>query len=93
MNPQPLDFELPLVDLESKVAELAAKRPSEDPLLTAARQDLEKERKQLYGNLTPWQRVQIARHPARPYFLDYVASCVTDFVELHGDRLFGDPPT
>jgi acetyl-CoA carboxylase carboxyl transferase subunit alpha len=90
MNPHPLDFELPITDLENKVAELAAKRPSEDPLLMAARQDLEKERTELYGNLTPWQRVQIARHPTRPYFLDYVASCVTDFVELHGDRFFGD---
>jgi acetyl-CoA carboxylase carboxyl transferase subunit alpha len=90
MNTHPLDFELPITDLENKVAELAAKRPSEDPLLIAARQDLEKERKALYGNLTPWQRVQIARHPTRPYFLDYVASCVTDFVELHGDRFFGD---
>ena len=90
MTVQPLDFELPIADLERRVAELAEKRPSEDPLLKAAREDLEKERKSLYGNLTPWQRVQIARHPARPYFLDYVASCVTDFVELHGDRLFGD---
>lgn len=90
MTVQPLDFELPIADLERRVAELAEKRPSEDPLLVAARQDLEKERKALYGNLTPWQRVQIARHPSRPYFLDYVASCVEDFVELHGDRLFGD---
>jgi len=90
MNVQPLDFELPIADLESRVAELAERRPSEDPLLVAAREDLEKERKALYGNLTPWQRVQIARHPTRPYFLDYVAACVTDFVELHGDRLFGD---
>jgi acetyl-CoA carboxylase carboxyl transferase subunit alpha len=90
MNVQPLDFELPIADFERRVAELAERRPSEDPLLKAAREDLEKERKALYGNLTPWQRVQIARHPARPYFLDYVASCVTDFVELHGDRLFGD---
>jgi acetyl-CoA carboxylase carboxyl transferase subunit alpha len=90
MNVQPLDFELPIADLERRVAELAERRKSEDPLLVAARQDLEKERKALYGNLTPWQRVQIARHPTRPYFLDYVAACVTDFVELHGDRLFGD---
>ena len=90
MNPHPLDFELSITDLENKVADLAAKRHSEDPLLMAARQDFEKERKALYGNLTPWQRVQIARHPTRPYFLDYVAACVTDFVELHGDRLFGD---
>jgi acetyl-CoA carboxylase carboxyl transferase subunit alpha len=90
MKVQPLDFELPIADFERRVAELDERRPSEDPLLKAAREDLEKERKALYGNLTPWQRVQIARHPARPYFLDYVASCVTDFVELHGDRLFGD---
>lgn len=87
---QPLDFELPIVDLEHRVAELAERRNSEDPLLVATRKELEKERAALYGNLTPWQRVQIARHPTRPYFLDYVASCVTDFVELHGDRLFGD---
>jgi len=90
MNVQPLDFELPIADLESRVAELAEQRNSEDPLLVAARHDLEEQRKSLYGNLTPWQRVQIARHPTRPYFLDYVASCVTDFVELHGDRFFGD---
>jgi acetyl-CoA carboxylase carboxyl transferase subunit alpha len=90
MTVQPLDFELPIAELERRVAELAEKRPSEDPLLKAAREDLDKERKFLYGNLTPWQRVQIARHPARPYFLDYISSCVTDFVELHGDRLFGD---
>lgn len=90
MTVQPLDFELPVAELERRVAELAERRKSEDPLLIAAREDLEKERKALYGNLTPWQRVQIARHPARPYFLDYVSSCVTDFVELHGDRFFGD---
>jgi acetyl-CoA carboxylase carboxyl transferase subunit alpha len=90
MTVQPLEFELPVAELERRVSELAEKRKSEDPLLMAAREDLDKERRALYGNLTPWQRVQIARHPARPYFLDYVASCVTDFVELHGDRFFGD---
>lgn len=90
MTVQPLDFELPIAELEHRVAELAERRNSEDPLLVAAREDLEKERKALYGNLTPWQRVQIARHPTRPYFLDYIDSIVTDFVELHGDRLFGD---
>ncbi|MFZ4716759.1 MAG: acetyl-CoA carboxylase carboxyltransferase subunit alpha [Chthoniobacterales bacterium] len=90
MTVQPLEFELPVAELERRVSELAEKRKSEDPLLMAAREDLDKERRALYGNLTPWQRVQIARHPARPYFLDYVSSCVTDFVELHGDRFFGD---
>ncbi len=90
MNVQPLDFELHLAELEQRVAELAERRKSEDPLLVAAREDLEKERRNLYVNLTPWQRVLIARHPARPYFLDYVSSIIGDFVELHGDRLFGD---
>jgi acetyl-CoA carboxylase carboxyl transferase subunit alpha len=90
MNTVPLDFELSLADLEKYVADLAERRPSEDPLLLTARADLEKERSALYSKLTPWQRVQIARHPQRPYFLDYVNSCVTDFVELHGDRFFGD---
>jgi acetyl-CoA carboxylase carboxyl transferase subunit alpha len=90
MTVQPLEFEHTIADLERRVAELAENRESEDPLLVATRQDLEKERKSLYGNLTPWQRVQIARHPTRPYFLDYVGACVTDFIELHGDRLFGD---
>jgi acetyl-CoA carboxylase carboxyl transferase subunit alpha len=90
MNTVPLDFEIPLADLEKYVADLAERRPSEDPLLLTARADLEKERSALYSKLTPWQRVQIARHPQRPYFLDYVNSCVTDFVELHGDRFFGD---
>lgn len=90
MNVQPLDFELPIAELERRLAELAETRESEDPLLNAVRNDLDHQRKELYGNLTAWQRVQIARHPTRPYFLDYVATCVTDFVELHGDRLFGD---
>ena len=90
MNVQPLDLELHLAELEQRVAELAERRKSEDPLLIAAREDLEKERRDLYANLTPWQRVQIARHAARPYFLDYISSIVTDFVELHGDRFFGD---
>lgn len=90
MTVQPLDFELAIADLEKRVAELAETRNSEDPLLVAARKDLEKQRRDLYGNLTPWQRVQIARHPTRPYFLDYVGACVSEFVELHGDRFFGD---
>lgn len=90
MDTQPLDFELPIADLERQLAELARTREPEDPLLNAVRKDLDRQRKALYGNLTPWQRVQIARHPTRPYFLDYVSSSVTGFTELHGDRLFGD---
>src|SRR5690606_36660677 len=48
--------------------------------------------KEIYGNLTPWQRVQIARHASRPTTLDYIQHIFTDFMELHGDRLYGDDP-
>src|SRR5690606_11168059 len=51
---------------------------------------IEATRREIYANLTAWQRVQIARHTARPFFLDYIAKSFTDFVELKGDRLFGD---
>ena len=53
-------------------------------------QKIETMRREIYSNLTAWQRVQIARHPARPFFLDYVAGVFDDFIELKGDRLFGD---
>ena len=56
-------------------------------LLEAKIQDAQR---QLYSNLTPWQRVQLARHPRRPYTLDYIQQAFSDFEELHGDRLFGD---
>jgi len=57
------------------------------------REKIEATRVAIYGNLTAWQRVQIARHIARPFFLDYVGMAFTDFVELKGDRLFGDDPS
>jgi len=94
MNKQTLDFEKPLVELEQKIEEL--KKQSEDRNIDLGgeirgmQEKLESMRGQIYGNLSAWQRVQISRHIARPFFLDYVRMAFTDFVELKGDRLFGD---
>src|SRR6266516_3816446 len=84
-----LDFEKPLLELEKQIEELkrvggSNTRPLEEQLTTL--------RVEIYRNLTPMQRVQVARHPKRPYTLDYVNTVFTDFVELHGDRLFRDDP-
>jgi acetyl-CoA carboxylase carboxyl transferase subunit alpha len=94
MNKQTLDFEKPLVELEQKIEEL--KKQSEGRNIDLGgeirgmQNKLESMRGQIYGNLSAWQRVQISRHIARPFFLDYVRMAFTDFVELKGDRLFGD---
>ena len=94
MNKQTLDFEKPLVELEQKIEEL--KKQSEDRNIDLGgeirgmQNKLESMRGQIYGNLSAWQRVQISRHIARPFFLDYVRMAFTEFVELKGDRLFGD---
>ena len=94
MNKQTLDFEKPLVELEQKIEEL--KKQSEDRNIDLGgeirgmQEKLESMRGQIYGNLDAWQRVQISRHIARPFFLDYVRMAFTDFVEIKGDRLFGD---
>src|SRR5436189_140191 len=84
-----LDFEKPLLELEKQIEELkrvggSNTRPLEEQLTTL--------RVEIYRNLTPMQRVQVARHPRRPYPLDYVNTVFTDFVELHGDRLYRDDP-
>jgi acetyl-CoA carboxylase carboxyl transferase subunit alpha len=89
-----LDFEKPIIELEKKVAEL--KSLSADGNLDLESEvkkletRLEHAKKEVYGNLTPWQRVQIARHPKRPYTLDYIQAIFNDFVEFHGDRTFAD---
>lgn len=94
MNKQTLDFEKPLVELEQKIDEL--KKQSEDRNIDLGgeirgmQEKLETMRGRIYGNLSAWQRVQISRHIARPFFLDYVRMAFTEFVELKGDRLFGD---
>lgn len=84
------EFEKPVAELEHRLRE-ARKESHHDP---AAIRTFEIQREQLkrkiYTNLTAWQHVQLARHPLRPYTLDYVERIMTDFVELHGDRFFGD---
>ena len=90
-----LDFEKPLADLESKLAELRAFEADDDAVdlsaqISALETRVDTLRQSIYRGLTRWQRVQIARHPERPYTLDYVGALASGFVELHGDRLFGD---
>lgn len=89
-----LDFERPLLELEQKLEEMRALSTQFDIAeeIRELEQKLEELRQQVYANLTRWQRVQIARHPERPYTLDYVQNVLTDFVELHGDRCYGDDP-
>lgn len=89
-----LDFEAEIYDLENKINELIKFSKSQGLDLSDKIIKLQNERneklKNLYKNLTPWQKVFIARHPERPYTLDYIKYIAKDFVELHGDRLFGD---
>lgn len=89
-----LDFEKPILDLEKQIAELkgfASKgKIGLEGEIKSLEKKLEELREGIYDKLTPWQRVQIARHPQRPYFLDYIRFMMADFVELHGDRYFRD---
>ncbi|MBM3323720.1 acetyl-CoA carboxylase carboxyltransferase subunit alpha [candidate division WOR-3 bacterium] len=85
-----LDFEQPLAQLVERLGELTAIGAKEEAGKVA--EQVEKLKVKLYADLTPWQRVLLARHPRRPYTLDYAARIVTDFVELHGDRCFGEDP-
>lgn len=85
------DFEQPIIEIEKKIETLKA---SSDIDYCEQIEELEKKkhelRQKIYGSLTPWQRIQIARHPQRPYSTDYIGMIFEDFVELHGDRTFGD---
>src|SRR5256886_2152412 len=91
-----LDFERPLLELERQIEEM--KRVASDTAvdvskeLTALERKLAELREEIYTSLTPMQRVQVARHPKRPYTLDYMRTVFSDFVELHGDRLYRDDP-
>lgn len=89
-----LEFEKPIVELESKIAEMRALADTLDiePQIEELQQQVENLRSEIYRNLTRWQRVQIARHPDRPYSLDYFTHTFSDFVELHGDRAYRDDP-
>jgi acetyl-CoA carboxylase carboxyl transferase subunit alpha len=85
-----LDFEQPLADLVTRMEELAAIGAKEE--VRRLQEQIEKQKTKIYSDLTPWQRVLLARHPRRPYPLDYIERMVTDFTELHGDRAFADDP-
>src|SRR5271168_4133178 len=94
MKLTPLEFEKPLVELAKKIE--APKVQFKDHSVDAGREiealeaKLKEERHHIYSNLTPWQRVQIVRHPARPYTLDYLKLLADDFMEMSGDRCFGN---
>lgn len=89
-----LEFEKPIIELERKIQELRGFTTRQDIDISGELKRLEEKlvhiKKDIYDNLTPWQRVQIARHPQRPYTLDYIDMMMTDFIELHGDRHFAD---
>jgi len=90
------DFEKPIVELENKIEELeksptASTGDAQDEI-SKLKAELMKLKNEIYSNLTPWQRVQIARHINRPHSLDYINTFIEGFVELHGDRFFGDDP-
>jgi len=90
-----LDFELPIKDLEEQLQKCQIIGEESEIDVTETCKQIEKKlaeaRKEIYGSLTPWQRVQLSRHPNRPYTLDYVrALCEGTFLELHGDRTFKD---
>lgn len=94
LNMNGLDFEKPIIELEKKIQELkgfiADKKIDLSSEVKRLEEKLERLKKDTYGNLTAWQRVQIARHPQRPYTQDYINMLMSDFIELHGDRSFSD---
>ncbi len=89
-----LEFEKPVQEMETRLKELEDKRQSGDESVTEEIRSLQTKMdaiiQKIYASLSPWQRVQLARHPKRPYFRDYIPMIFTDFMELHGDRVFGD---
>lgn len=89
-----LDFEKPILELQKKISDMEEFSRAEnielDGEIKALQSKLVKMRQSVFANLTRWQRVQLARHPKRPYTLDYINMLTTDFVELHGDRCFAD---
>ena len=90
-----LDFERPLVEIEERMNELrlaTAKDGDAKGELSRLEERARKMQKEVYGDLSIWQKIQLSRHPNRPYFLDYLERIFEDFVELHGDRRFGDDP-
>ena len=94
MEIPPLDFEKPILELLKRLQDLKAHSDAHeldfDSEVEAMENKISETRRAVYDNLTSWQRVQLARYVKRPFALDYVAACFNDWVELHGDRVFGD---
>jgi acetyl-CoA carboxylase carboxyl transferase subunit alpha len=94
MDSHPLDFEKPILELERRLQDLKNHSDENeldfDSEVEAMENKIRETRRAIYANLTAWQRVQLARHIQRPFALDYVSRCFTDWIELHGDRVFGD---
>jgi acetyl-CoA carboxylase carboxyl transferase subunit alpha len=94
MDSQPLDFEKPILELQRRLQDLKnhsnEHRLDFDSEVEAMENKIRETRREIYENLTAWQRVQLARHIQRPFALDYIARCFTEWIELHGDRVFGD---
>lgn len=96
MNDYVLEFEKPIAELEKKIKEMKDYAETENVEISDEIERLEerasKLRVEIYSKLSRWQRVQLARHPQRPYALDYIERIMSSFFELHGDRAFGDDP-
>src|SRR5579885_2187029 len=96
MNPNFLDFEQPIAELEAKIQELRHASHSQafniDEEVARLKDKLKHKTAEIFKNLTPWQIAQLARHPARPYTLDYLQVICEEFHELAGDRTFADDP-
>ncbi len=96
MNGTWLDFEKPILDIERKIEDLKGVASEGNPEAVEELKRLERKaerlRREVYAKLTRWQRVKLARHPRRPYTLDYLKLIAPNFMELHGDRRFGDDP-
>jgi acetyl-CoA carboxylase carboxyl transferase subunit alpha len=94
MKVAPLEFEKPLAELEKMLEELMAHSANHDLKIgdevKRLRERIEETRRSIYHHLTPWQRVQIARHPKRPFTLDYLKRIASEFIELAGDRVYGN---
>ena len=94
MNPNYLDFEQPIAELQEKIEELRGVAPDDQVDLSEELERLEQKSRKLtekiYADLSPWQIVKVARHPMRPYSLDYIKHLFPEFDELHGDRHFSD---
>jgi acetyl-CoA carboxylase carboxyl transferase subunit alpha len=88
------DFEAPLVELQKRIDELAASPgdAAKEKEARKLRDELDRRRREVYASLTPWQKTLVARHPNRPYTLDYVNALCTDWTEVRGDRRFADDP-